>query len=590
MKTSTTINSLARIYVSSMKLGGAGKCFAPGKSFGSLAGTVWAHLSSQASEANLRKLGNQLAAIARSAHLARQPDVVDWATQAIVDLPLPSEFRSIADFYRAYRQRQQGEIHRSRIVFARIADEAAPGFRERAMLVLGISQFTAGDLQGAARYYLETARAAQGIDLLTSTQASWNLAIVRGADGDHHGALHDLERLAPVIRIIGQHQPTLYHDYLNSLAVEMSAVGRNREAKQIITKLLALPTARRSPAWRETADEIAVNEARGVCCPLTFAIWSATDAASTPEALPARVMSRASVVTNPGIDAPSTADRLSAAVTTNSLAETAPPPRQRSRVVRVCSIDWGVAWSKIHIEVAIARSVANLQTGLAPIPGERLPSRSREARPAKRVRNRQPESVPVSDEYPRFPLPRVAPGLRCFCAEEAQASIRTDPSIHARGPPRVSTPSRPLRQHTIPRGRAPPMNVQAQVTCGWQELLRLSRPSSALPQLPAETWKISSGQNNTVRAILTSRGPPHRDHGHLGPLRPPQPLFPPPVHHVRPPSHGLGRARSNLSEKPSQRRCKLPDGRKLPAHECVRGDSDPCASAGHTFRRPPNLH
>jgi tetratricopeptide (TPR) repeat protein len=407
MKTSTTISSLARIYVSSIKLGGAGRYFAPGQSFGSFAGTVRAHLSSQASEANLRKLGNQLAAVARSAHLARQPDVVEWATQAIVDLPLPSEFRSIADFYRAYRQRQQGEIQSSRIVFARIADEAAPGFRERAMLVLGINQFTAGDFQGAARYYIETARAAQGIDLLTSTQASWNLAIVRSADGDHHGALQDLERLAPVIGIIGQHHPTLYYDYLNSLAVEMSAVGRNKEAKQIITKLLALPTARRSQAWRETAEEIALNEARGVSCPPTFAIWTPTDTASTPGSFPAPVTSRASLVTNPGIDASSTADRSSAAVTTNSLAETAPAPRQRSRVARLCSIDWGVASSKIQPEVASAISAVNLQTAFAPISGGCLPGRSLETRPARRVRNRQLESVPVPGEYPRFPLPRA---------------------------------------------------------------------------------------------------------------------------------------------------------------------------------------
>jgi tetratricopeptide (TPR) repeat protein len=407
MKTSTPTKSLARIYSSSMGLIAPSRQVAPGESSGGLAGAFLGRLSLRASRENLRRLGTHLVALARQARLLRQTEVVEWTSQALLALPLPSEFQLMAHYYEAYCQQQAGETEASRITLTKVADEAPPGYKERAILELGGSLLRSGDFQASAPYFVEAARAARTTDFLVHIEAFRNLAIVRSVDGDHHGALRDLERLHPIIKSLSRHYPSLYCTYLNSLAVEMSQLGRNREAKQIIGKLLALPIAERNPEWRETAEQIALNEARGVSCPLTFAIWSPTDAASTPEAFPAPITSRAPVATNPGIGASSADDRSSAAVPADSVAETAPTLRQRSRVFRLCSIDWGVASSKIQPEVASSISAANLQTAFAPILGGCLPRRSREGRPARRVRNRQLESVPVPGEYPRFPLPRA---------------------------------------------------------------------------------------------------------------------------------------------------------------------------------------
>jgi len=407
MNTSTVINNLGLICVSSKGVGGAGPYFAPGRLSGDLAAAALAgHLSLEASQENLKALGGELLAIARRARFLRQTELVEWASQAMLALPI-HDLQGIGRYYQGYCQQQRGEVELSRLTLTKVADEAPPGCRERAILELGGSYIDARDFQASAPYCVEAARAARNVDLLTNTQALWNLAILRSVDGDHHGALRDLERLHKIIKVLGRSYPVFYYDYLNSLAVEMSAVGRNTEAKQIINRLLALPIAERYPTWRETAEEITLNEACGVSCPLTFAIWSPTDAASTPEAFPAPITSRAPVATNPGIGASSADDRSSAAVPTDSVAETAPAPRQRSRVFRLCSIDWGVASSKIEAEAAIARSAANIQTAFAPISGGCLPRRSRETHPARRVRNRQLESVPVPGEYPRFPLPRA---------------------------------------------------------------------------------------------------------------------------------------------------------------------------------------
>jgi hypothetical protein len=158
---------------------------------------------------------------------------------------LPSEVQIIGQYYQAYCQQQAGQTDASRVTLSKVADEAPPGYRERAILELGGSYIDSGESQASAPYCVEAARAARRTDFLTHVQAIWNLAIVRSVDGDHRGALQDLEQLSPVISALGRYHPTLYYDHFNSLAVEMSAVGRNREAKQIISKLLALPIAGR---------------------------------------------------------------------------------------------------------------------------------------------------------------------------------------------------------------------------------------------------------------------------------------------------------------------------------------------------------
>src|SRR5260370_204634 len=94
MKTRTTIKSLARIR-SSVNLVGAGERFAPGDVAGGLATALSEQLSSRLSQENLRALGKELLAIARHARQVRQTHLVEWASQAIRELPPTSEFQGI---------------------------------------------------------------------------------------------------------------------------------------------------------------------------------------------------------------------------------------------------------------------------------------------------------------------------------------------------------------------------------------------------------------------------------------------------------------------------------------------------------------
>ncbi|HWX42541.1 MAG TPA: hypothetical protein VN345_15430 [Blastocatellia bacterium] len=268
------------------------------------------------------------------------------------------------------------------------------------MLELGLSHWRVGDYSASAQYCVEAVRAAHGTDALIRVGALCHLGVLRGTRGDHRGALHDLERLHPAMHALGHRYPALYPDFLNSLAVELSAVGRNQEAKHIIGRLLALPIAERYPSWHETADEIADNEARGVCCPLAFAVGSVA-----PLTAPASGASAVEPSPRPSEDRG--IDGASRCAGTAVLPATVPDAQEPALPIakpsfRFCLIPLGELPSA---QAAIAFKVRILQSAGTP-PAARRSAISPLAR-ARRVRNRQLESVPVSGEYPRFPLPRA---------------------------------------------------------------------------------------------------------------------------------------------------------------------------------------
>src|SRR4029077_3907719 len=80
-------------------------------------------------------------------------------------------------------------------------------------------------------------------------------------EGNHRGALALLESLFPLANSMRSSQPHVYHDYLNSLAVELCEAGRLEEAKNVSQIVLASPYASAYPEWRDTREEI---ELRGL--------------------------------------------------------------------------------------------------------------------------------------------------------------------------------------------------------------------------------------------------------------------------------------------------------------------------------------
>jgi len=146
------------------------------------------------------------------------------------------------------------------LLLEKLAGKLPPLFRARALLPISIaSYYRSGDLKSCLFLNVEASRAAAYQDLYdpqTFLTSQRNIAVLTSIDGDHRGALSDLENLFPLARAVGRWQPYLLYEHLNSLAVELCEVGRLEEAWNVSRIVLASPFAPAYPEWRETREEI----------------------------------------------------------------------------------------------------------------------------------------------------------------------------------------------------------------------------------------------------------------------------------------------------------------------------------------------
>ncbi|HKV38648.1 MAG TPA: hypothetical protein VJX67_05510 [Blastocatellia bacterium] len=214
------------------------------------------------SERSIEEAGRKLIALCRRSWLSHRIDAVERATGAMLGLPLRPEIRNVARCYQAYCLAQKGETARAAEILDGVLYRVDPEFRPRATLALARVHFDTGRLISSAPIYLEAARAAEKSDPLTRVQALRMLAIIRSIDGDHSGALADLERLLAPMRRLALHYPSEYYHYLNSLAIELGEVGRIEEANRAIGIVLGSRLASQFPQWLDTKEELATKPRR----------------------------------------------------------------------------------------------------------------------------------------------------------------------------------------------------------------------------------------------------------------------------------------------------------------------------------------
>ncbi len=207
----------------------------------------------------LGSLTPKLIALAHHAYTFRRMDLVEQAAQVLMNLPLSRDSRSIGRYYHSFTLRREGQVVEARTLLDRLAGEVPYRYTGRVIMSLAGLVFDSGDFSSALPLYMEAGRAAaatERCDLFTLTQVQRQIAVLKSIDGDHMGAVAHLENLGAIARISGSQQPSLWFDYLNSLAVELCAVGRLEEAKNISRIVVASPFASAYPEYRETRDEI----------------------------------------------------------------------------------------------------------------------------------------------------------------------------------------------------------------------------------------------------------------------------------------------------------------------------------------------
>ena len=226
-------------------------------------------------------LGRRLVAIADHTHFARQMNAVEQASQLMLALPISKELKAIARYYQAVCIKREGDFDGARRLLERVAEEAPPKFRARAILTIGATYYERGEAEAALPFYLAAGKAARDCDLSTLARSQKMIAVVRSIHGDHKQALADLERLFPMVRALSKYYPAFYYEFLNSLAVELGEVGRINEAKAASAIALASPFASAYPEFAETRDELEAK--RTSATPSIVAVSAAPEPAPSPK-------------------------------------------------------------------------------------------------------------------------------------------------------------------------------------------------------------------------------------------------------------------------------------------------------------------
>jgi tetratricopeptide (TPR) repeat protein len=189
----------------------------------------------------------------------RQMDQVEQISQLLINLPLPKDFRQIGQYHLAVCMKRQGKVDEAQAQFETLASEIRHRYKSRALMSLAALAMDRNDSQAALPLYVEASRVAaskETEDIFLQVGIPRMIAVVKSLEGDHTGALSDLNGIFPIVRAVGKWQPSLLHAHLNSLAVELGEIGRIEEAIRYSELAMASPYAHAYPEWRETRDEL----------------------------------------------------------------------------------------------------------------------------------------------------------------------------------------------------------------------------------------------------------------------------------------------------------------------------------------------
>ena len=216
----------------------------------------------------------RLICLADLAYGQRDYDALRELSAALSAIPFQPAQRA-GQYYVALLHTRAGQLDRA-------AELLAPLHAPRALLTLGTVEEYRGNFTEAARLHVEAMRAGRGVDLFTVAGAQMQLATIRAVEGDHGGALYNLQSAGPLVRLAAASQPALYAIWHNSLAVELCELGYRDEARQAIAIALASPIADRYPEFEATGAEIAEKQPARIA----VAVVSPQEDAETTEARP----------------------------------------------------------------------------------------------------------------------------------------------------------------------------------------------------------------------------------------------------------------------------------------------------------------
>jgi tetratricopeptide (TPR) repeat protein len=207
----------------------------------------------------LMAMARRLVYLAEQAYSLHQIDVVEKISQILTNIPIPRIYENIPSYYRAQLLLNEGQTDKAQYLLVKVFEEAPPIYRARALASLGATYFETNDLQTALFIYNETKRLIsrnESFDPSTIMRTYKMLAVIKATSGNHRDALNTLENIYQLANGVRVLYPSLYYDYLNSLAVELLEANRIEEAFNCISIVLKSPYSDAYPEYQETKIEL----------------------------------------------------------------------------------------------------------------------------------------------------------------------------------------------------------------------------------------------------------------------------------------------------------------------------------------------
>lgn len=252
------------------------------------------------SERAFHELAGNLIRIAEHSIGLRDMQALAEASEILSSLPL-AKAKQAGAFYYALAMKRGGQTEYAQRLLEKIAESPNTGGRARALQSLGVMLQEQGKLHDAGRLYLEAMRAGGEHDLITALSARETISAIKSANGDHQGALSDLENLLPLFRLAAKEVPFYFYVYHADLAYELAQVGRIREAKAACAVALASPFAPAYPEWSATRDEIAAKHQSAAPSVVAISRTPDTEPSSQIKPRPKQARSRALVSNWPAL-------------------------------------------------------------------------------------------------------------------------------------------------------------------------------------------------------------------------------------------------------------------------------------------------
>jgi len=168
----------------------------------------------------------------------------------------PSGLESIGFYYRACSLHNKGQ---ARSIIEPITESELPVLRARAHLALGGYAWLRADLSAADKHYrlAESEFAAcNTVDSLGLLQLRKMQGVLHSLAGKHTDSLGCLRQSWALAEQVSLALPALSYDLLNSIAIELSALGNSAPAIKLIRVATNSPFASRFPEWSQSQREI----------------------------------------------------------------------------------------------------------------------------------------------------------------------------------------------------------------------------------------------------------------------------------------------------------------------------------------------